>query len=68
MTIRPVFDPAERHHDRAQALFRRAREIRELATMARDCAMPGRAFDPDRADKLLGKIERVARGDWEGEA
>jgi hypothetical protein len=52
---------------RAGRLYRRAREIEDLQRIAADSLRHGRAFDLERAERTLARIEAVARGDWEGE-
>ncbi len=68
MSLRACMSPDEAQIERrTSTLIRRAHEIRALATIVRDCSMPGRAFDLERAERSLAKIESVARGDWEGD-
>ena len=47
---------------RAADLYRRARLIHELATIARDCTGTGRTRDLARAEMTMRKIEVLAGG------
>lgn len=53
---------ASRADSRASDLYRRTREIHQLAIIARDCAAPGRARDLPRAERTLAKIADLALG------
>lgn len=52
---------ASRADSRASDLYRRTREIHQLATIARDCAAPG-TRDLPRAEMTLAKIAELASG------
>lgn len=51
---------AEATESRSANLYRRTREIHELALIARDCATPGPRRDLVRVEGLLARIEKLA--------
>ena len=53
---------ASRAASRSDDLYRRTREIHQLAVIARDCATPGGMRDLVRVERTLAKIADLASG------